>query len=202
MCSIGSVFVEGPADDSAAAAGAGEPASESKGGDSKMGDDEDTSTAAAVNNPFTKAVMSGSGSTSAASWDRSYVPRTRRPPFQTLEFLVRDAPFSKKIMCSRDQMPSLVAEMSKYLDTVLSKTQYKDLKATRQQIASCFDKLTSFELPHPGHDITEDPDYDGNIAAIRKEFNFMMRYYVERVFNDSLVPKLICGRMVGTCALL
>ena len=44
--------------------------------------------------------------------------------------------------------------------------------------------------------MAEDPDYDGSIGLIRKEFNFMMRYYVERLFNENLVPKLICGRKV------
>lgn len=86
--------------------------------------------------------------------------------------------------------------MNKYFETVLSKTQYKDLKATREQISACFDRLMSFELPHPGFDVAEDPDYDGSIELIRKEFNFMIRYYVERLFQENLVPKLICGRKV------
>ncbi len=62
---------------------------------------------------------------------------------------------------------------------------------------SCFQKLVSYELPHPGMDVTEDPEFDGTISTIRKEFNFMARRYVERLFNEHLVPKFVCGRKVS-----
>lgn len=45
-------------------------------------------------------------------------------------------------------------------------------------------------------DVTEDPEFDGTISTIRKEFNFMARRYVERLFNEHLVPKFVCGRKV------
>jgi hypothetical protein len=62
---------------------------------------------------------------------------------------------------------------------------------------SCFENMSCFEMPHIGLDVVEDPDFDGSIAAMRKPFLFMVRNFVEQLFNVKLEAKTVNGRQVG-----
>jgi hypothetical protein len=57
--------------------------------------------------------------------------------------------------------------------------------------------MSCFEMPHIGLDVVEDPDFDGSIAAMRKPFLFMVRNFVEQLFNVKLEAKTVNGRQVG-----
>jgi hypothetical protein len=63
-------------------------------------------------------------------------------------------------------------------------------------IGSCFEVLSCFEMPHVGLEVVEDPDFDGSVAAMRKPFLFMVRNFVELMFNQKLEPKMVNGRKV------
>ncbi len=51
-------------------------------------------------------------------------------------------------------------------------------------------------MPHVGLEVVEDPDFDGSVAAMRKPFLFMVRNFVELMFNQKLEPKMVNGRKV------
>ena len=61
---------------------------------------------------------------------------------------------------------------------------------------SCFEKLSCFEIPHIGVDVTEDHEYDGTVSVMRPPFLFMIRNFVEQLFNEKLEAKIVNGRQV------
>ncbi|KAH8051659.1 GTPase [Aureococcus anophagefferens] len=87
------------------------------------------------------------------------------PPFQRLEFLVRDWNEFDDDM-SDDDMTKMMAT---YLEEVLQPRAADDLQFTREQIAACFTKLSCWLLPHPGFAVTK-KSYDGAVGDIEPLF--------------------------------
>jgi atlastin len=84
--------------------------------------------------------------------------------------------------------------MEAYLATVLEEREAKDLKDTREQIATCFETISCFLLPHPGFAVTK-KKYGGDIKAIEDMFLQLLDKYCQRVFDvDALQAKVIHGR--------
>jgi atlastin len=88
---------------------------------------------------------------------------TSRPPFQTLQFLVRDwNEFEDLEQKDLDDMKTLEASMTEYLTHVLATNEKSndDLVSVRKHIKDCFETVDAFLLPHPGFEVIK-KNYDG-----------------------------------------
>mmetsp|Transcript_21916 Transcript_21916/g.40880 ORF Transcript_21916/g.40880 Transcript_21916/m.40880 type:complete len:587 (-) Transcript_21916:347-2107(-) len=117
-------------------------------------------------------------------------PSTHKP-FQRIEFLVRDWQNFE----DDEDVDGMESEMDDYLQKVIADRDAADLKDTRSQITSCFDKVSCFLLCHPGFAVTK-KKYAGEVGMIEPTFLRLLDRYCERVFNggENLVPKAIHGR--------
>lgn len=117
-------------------------------------------------------------------------------PFQQMEFLVRDWQHFDDDDVDDDELDYAAMEqsMEAYLQTVIAERDAKDLQDTREQITSCFEKITCFGLPHPGFAVTK-KKYTGDVNAVEEQFLRLLDRYCRRVFSpESLQPKVIHGR--------
>lgn len=112
-------------------------------------------------------------------------------PFQRIEFLVRDWQNFE----DDEDLDAMELEMDDYLEKVIADRDAADLKDTRSQITSCFDKTSCFLFCHPGFAVTK-KKYTGDVNVIEPTFLRLLDRYCERVFNGgaNLVPKAIHGR--------
>jgi len=113
---------------------------------------------------------------------------TTKPPFQKMEFLVRDWQNFE----DDEDLPACEAEMTTYLETVLAQRAGSDLKATREQINSCFEDISCYLLTHPGFGVTK-KRYTGNVDVVEPTFLAFLDRYCRRVFANP-VAKVINGR--------
>ena len=130
--------------------------------------------------------------------DRKKSPR--RKPFQHIEFLVRDwQHFEDDDSDDVDNMDfdKIERDMQEYLDKVLQEREAKDLKDTREQIASCFEQTTCYGFCHPGFAVTK-KKYKGDVKDLEPLFLRLLDRYCHRVFSPaSLQPKVIHGRQLS-----
>jgi len=109
-------------------------------------------------------------------------------PFQLIEFLVRDWQNFE----DDEDIDACEGEMDTYLDQVLAERDASDLKQTRQQIFSCFDKIRCYLMTHPGFSVTK-KKYDGKVTDVHPIFIQFLDRYCQRVFSE-LETKSINGR--------
>ena len=114
--------------------------------------------------------------------------KKQQKPFQFIEFLVRDW----QNFDDEDDMEACEREMEEYLEDVLAERDASDLKDTRDQITSCFEKIRCYLMPHPGKAVTK-KKYAGEIEDIDSTFKDFIDRYCSRVF-EHLVAKSIHGR--------
>ena len=95
-----------------------------------------------------------------------------------MELLVRDW---QNFDDDEGDLNEIIKEMNVYLQEILDEKSQKDLKEVREQIHDCFEKISCFLLPHPGHDVTS-KKYNGDINKIRTPFKRLLSEYVQRVF--------------------
>ena len=125
-------------------------------------------------------------------------------PFQRLQFLVRDwqnfdvdwepGPnfgLEEKLNIFK----SLRGNMDDYLNEVLKSRTISDLDSTRDQIHRCFDKIDLFLLPHPGTAVTK-KTYNGDIELIDPFFKGLLNFYIRRIFDKEIQPKIINNRTI------
>ncbi|XP_033734970.1 atlastin-2-like [Pecten maximus] len=115
-------------------------------------------------------------------------------PFQCLEFLVRDWSFPY-------EAPYGAAGGRKILERRLqvSDRQHPELQQLRLHIKSCFTSIGSFLMPHPGLGVATNPNFDGKIKDIEKDFKEQLQILVPLLLDDSnLVVKEINGCQI-TC---
>mmetsp|Transcript_13041 Transcript_13041/g.19909 ORF Transcript_13041/g.19909 Transcript_13041/m.19909 type:complete len:564 (+) Transcript_13041:131-1822(+) len=111
-------------------------------------------------------------------------------PFQQIEFLVRDWQNFEE----EEDFEKMQEEMEEYLQKVIAEREATDLKETREQIVSCFEKITCYGLVHPGPAVTK-KKYAGDIKSVDPTFVELLDRYCRRIFNpETLVPKIIHGR--------
>eukprot|EP00903_Cladosiphon_okamuranus_P015166 g14023.t1 len=135
------------------------------------------------------------GTTAAAAGGGEEVPVSQdwvERPFQRLEFLVRDWQNYED-----EELPGvqLQDEMNSYLADVIEDKGVKDLRDTREQITSCFEKISCFGLTHPGFDVVK-KNFSGDIAKIQPSFLRLLNTYVRHIFGELLEPKRINGRFL------
>jgi len=51
---------------------------------------------------------------------------------------------------TEDEAKELQKEMDAYLEDVIKPRKQADLQSSREQITRCFEKISCFQLPHPG----------------------------------------------------
>lgn len=119
---------------------------------------------------------------------KSTVNNTDATPFQSIEFLVRDWQNFE----DDEDLLACEDEMGAYLDNVLAERAGSDLKATREQIQSCFRNITCYLMVHPGFGVTK-KKYTGDIKVVEPIFLAFLDRYCRKVFSNP-VPKSIHGR--------
>lgn len=118
-------------------------------------------------------------------------------PFQTMEFLVRDWQHFE----DEDDYDQMEREMAEYLEKVISEREAKDLQETREQIQSCFEKITCYGLTHPGMAVIK-KNFQGEVSKMDETFLNLLDRYCRRVFStDNLKPKVIHGRELSAAEL-
>jgi atlastin len=116
-----------------------------------------------------------------------------RKPFQQMEFLVRDwQHFDDED--DEEDYEAMEKSMEEYLKTVIAERDAKDLQDTREQIVSCFEKITCYGLSHPGFAVVK-KKYTGDVDSIEPQFLNLLDRYCAKVFSpETLQPKVIHGR--------
>ncbi len=114
-------------------------------------------------------------------------------PFQHVEFLVRDwQNFDDE---QEDDVASMRKSMDNYIAQVVKERSVKDLQETRDQITTCFDKISCFGLCHPGIPVTK-KNYDGSLASIDDTFLTLIDAYARYIFEETLEPNLVMGQKI------
>ncbi|XP_048486326.1 atlastin [Plutella xylostella] len=113
-------------------------------------------------------------------------------PFQKLQFLIRDWSYPYEYPYGADGGEKL---LKKRLE--VHSGQHEQLQALREHIASCFEELSCFLLPHPGMRVATDPEFTGKLSDIDTDFKSHLRQLVPLLLSPaSLVPKRIEGERV------
>ncbi|GMT25736.1 hypothetical protein PFISCL1PPCAC_17033 [Pristionchus fissidentatus] len=112
-------------------------------------------------------------------------------PFQSLCFCVRDFKAPEEFAFGEEGG-------SQYMDHT-PPGQAAELRATRDQLAACFDRLFCYLLPHPGHRVAERNSFKGHIKDLRPVFREEMRKMVVSLLSpEALRPKIVNGKP-ATC---
>lgn len=114
------------------------------------------------------------------------------PPFQMLEFLVRDwQHFDEE---DEDDLQKMEEAMKDYLEQVIRERNVKDLQETREQILSTFQEIQCYGLCHPGFAVTK-KKFSGQAADMEPLFLRLLDRYCTRVF-DAAPCKQIHGQTI------
>jgi len=120
-----------------------------------------------------------------------------RPPFQKLDFLVRDWQNYE----DEEDEELMDKEMKEYLQSVFKERDAKDLQETRQHISESFEQVSCFMLTHPGFAVTK-KKYEGSVKAVDDTFLTLLDRYCRKVFDSKdLEPKQIHGRFLKSSEL-
>ncbi|KAI5634591.1 atlastin-1 [Phthorimaea operculella] len=119
-------------------------------------------------------------------------------PFQRLQFLVRDWSFPYEYDYGADGGRRLLAKRLE-----VHEGQHVELQTLRRHIASCFEELACFLMPHPGLNVATNPEFNGSLADISPEFKTSLRQLIPMILApENLVPKRIEGQKVKAKDLL
>ncbi|XP_073950070.1 atlastin-like [Choristoneura fumiferana] len=81
--------------------------------------------------------------------------------------------------------------------------QHEELQALRRHVASCFEELACFLMPHPGLNVATNPNFKGKLSDISPDFKESLRELVPMLLApQNLVPKRIQGAAVRARDLL
>ncbi|GMS97583.1 hypothetical protein PENTCL1PPCAC_19758 [Pristionchus entomophagus] len=112
-------------------------------------------------------------------------------PFQSLCFCVRDFKAPEEFAFGEEGG-------DQYMDHT-SPDQPDELRATRDQLSECFDKLLCYLLPHPGHRVAERNSFRGHVKELRPVFREEIRKMVMTLLSpEALQPKIVNGKP-ATC---
>lgn len=115
-----------------------------------------------------------------------------KKPFQRLQFLVRDWSFPYEA----DYGP-VGGEKILRRRLEISDKQHPELQSLRRHITSCFTEIATFLMPHPGLTVATNPNFDGRLADITKEFKDSLRELVPMLLSpENLIIKEINGQKV------
>ncbi|CAD6194565.1 unnamed protein product [Caenorhabditis auriculariae] len=115
-------------------------------------------------------------------------------PFQSLLFLVRDWSFPYEAEYGFQGGQRI---LDKRLE--LNEKQHEELQQLRVHIRSCFENISCFLMPHPGLRVATNPNFDGKLVDIEKEFQQQLRVMVPKLLDSfNLAHKEINGQKI-TC---
>ena len=79
----------------------------------------------------------------------------------------------------------------------VSDRQHVELQNLRKHIDACFDKIEAFLLPHPGLRVATDPNFDGKLKDIEKEFIKQLKDFIPMLLSpENALPRKISGAEV------
>ncbi|KAG7251050.1 hypothetical protein CRUP_037626, partial [Coryphaenoides rupestris] len=84
---------------------------------------------------------------------------------QSLRFLVRDWSFPYEFPYGQEGGMTFLEKRLK-----ISENQHEELQNVRKHIHSCFTNISCYLMPHPGLKVATNPNFDGRIKEIDKDF--------------------------------
>lgn len=113
-------------------------------------------------------------------------------PFQRLQFLVRDWSYPYEAEYGPIGGQKLLQKRLQ-----VSEHQHPELQSLRTHIASCFDEIACFLMPHPGLSVATSPTFDGRLSDIDAGFKQSLRALVPMLLApENLIVKQIGGQKV------
>uniref|UniRef100_A0A8K9V8W5 Atlastin GTPase 1 n=1 Tax=Oncorhynchus mykiss TaxID=8022 RepID=A0A8K9V8W5_ONCMY len=85
--------------------------------------------------------------------------------FQSMIFLVRDWSFPYEFGYGQEGGMKFLEKRLK-----ISENQHEELQNVRKHIHSCFTNISCFLMPHPGLKVATNPNFDGRLKEIDREF--------------------------------
>lgn len=157
--------------------------------------------AADASHAFRGAAAAAGGAASEAPTAKRRNARAARPeravpPFQRIDFLVRDTVLHAAEAGDDIDVGMAKEEMVHYLDSLMNRTTTSDNRALRDQITACYEEIGCYLLPNPGKPVTR-LNYGGQLNLVDEDFKQIVSLMIHEVFNVTLAPKKINGRMVN-----
>lgn len=121
---------------------------------------------------------------------------SEKNPFQKLIFLLRDWSFPYEYGYGFEGGQKLLDRRFE-----VNEQQHEELKDLRVNLKKCFDTLSCYLLPHPGLKVCTNPNFDGKLKDIEKDFKTYVQAFVESTFTPKLTVKQINGREITTMEL-
>nr|XP_026486702.1 atlastin-like [Vanessa tameamea] len=119
-------------------------------------------------------------------------------PFQRLQLLVRDWSFPYDYPYGEKGGQQLLEKR-----LAIREEQHHELQSLRHHIASCFEELKCFLMPHPGLTVATNPNFKGNLSDISEEFKQALKEFIPMlVAPENLIVKKIAGQKVKAKDLL
>ncbi|KAG7272744.1 hypothetical protein CRUP_031068 [Coryphaenoides rupestris] len=114
--------------------------------------------------------------------------------FKSLRFLVRDWSFPYEFPYGQEGGMTFLEKRLK-----ISENQHEELQNVRKHIHSCFTNISCYLMPHPGLKVATNPNFDGRIKEIDKDFIENLEVLVPWLLSPAnLDVKEINGSMI-TC---
>uniref|UniRef100_A0A8C8M9Q9 GB1/RHD3-type G domain-containing protein n=1 Tax=Oncorhynchus tshawytscha TaxID=74940 RepID=A0A8C8M9Q9_ONCTS len=98
-------------------------------------------------------------------YGRLAMEETFLKPFQSMIFLVRDWSFPYEFGYGQEGGMKFLEKRLK-----ISENQHEELQNVRKHIHSCFTNISCFLMPHPGLKVATNPNFDGRLKEIDREF--------------------------------
>ncbi|XP_023944595.1 atlastin [Bicyclus anynana] len=111
-------------------------------------------------------------------------------PFQRLQLLVRDWSFPYEHAYGAEGGRELLDKR-----LTVHEGQHHELQSLRKHIASCFEELACFLMPHPGLKVATNPEFNGKLSDISQDFKNSLRQFVPMLLApENLILKRIGGQ--------
>ncbi|XP_045776497.1 atlastin-like isoform X1 [Maniola jurtina] len=119
-------------------------------------------------------------------------------PFQRLQLLVRDWSFPYEHAYGVEGGQELLTKR-----LTVHEGQHHELQSLRKHIASCFEELACFLMPHPGLNVATNPEFNGKLSDIGQDFKIALKQFVPMLLApENLIPKRIGGQQLKSRDLL
>jgi atlastin len=131
-------------------------------------------------------------------YGRLALERELSSPFQVLQFLIRDWQYPYEFAYGASGGEQLIAQRLSVVET-----HPLEVQQIRRHIGSCFQEIRCFLMPHPGFQVSQNPNFRGCIGQIEPSFVEQMQTFVPLLLSvDNLRVKEINGNQLDGRALL
>lgn len=119
---------------------------------------------------------------------RLFKQQTNKKPFQNLNFIIRDWPYTHE-----DEYGYSQKFVKKLLNNYSNQTD--DMHQLRDRIWSSFNKINAFLMPEPGDAVCRGNNFNGNLDKIEPEFLKYVKILTTSLFApENLLAKQINGQ--------